>query len=964
MLETPDAVLEALRANDARPYGRERTVTAEELVEAAEQFDDDELLVTALHELLEAYEYDAEQRKKPVVFARLLKLWDTRPDAFDNWARYQVFWRFKWIAAALLSVPEVPLDAVRRWHTEMHDRYRAADHDLQPYYAQRYQLAAHLGADPDDAFDLWATRRRSRLSDCPACEVRARALHHLRAGDDARALEAWQPVLEGEHGCTEEPYSSHAYALLPLLRQGRTDDARSSHLVGYRWARGRSSAAALIGLHLEFCALSGNQARGLEILAENRDLFDQHGDPLARLEFLTGAEVLLARLAEGGHGDLAVSGPPGSSWTVDPLLAQVRVQAGELAARFDARNGTGAVGERRRERLVQLPLLAEPLALGVRAATVPPAAAVPVRPPVGPVPEDFAGLVRRARELSEIAHPDADALWQLISERLAELSDADDGAVDPALGTLTQLRAEAAVHRALDAVEREDRDQARSELATAQALFEQSGRLGAALAARARACRLEADGEAGKPVDWTELDRLTSDIEALRLVDPSVEAMDYLAVLQSRALAAHGELTAGLPDPSPETVERFEAELAAYQRASLDHGFPHRVAATRCYRADAYARLDRFEEAEAEVGAALELLDDAERPWHTARPLGLLSQLKLRQGKVAEAVPLIHRTLAEAARWEDRSFPFGPTYAMLGHACEHTGDTAGAVRALSEAATRFDREQDATAAAETRLSLSDILRRTGRAADGVAVLETALMDADEGLDERLRAQIRLNLARGLAELHEHRDAAREYLRLADAVAGWEDQDTHTMVACEAAVTLAEAGSWEAAGTARQRALRSHGTAPRANQVVAMLVEFARLTMAAEGPDGLPAALDRLAEADTVREQGDADGTLVTPWHPTGAIHEGRARVYAMADHFEEALASAELAITAYETGGTQAEEARAEAVRLAALIEGTSLDRPAAALTRLAAAIPRCEQSGLPGAAQALAALRDRLQAG
>ncbi|MHC8564441.1 hypothetical protein ACW23B_29195 [Streptomyces albidoflavus] len=75
MLDTPQAVLDALRENDGRPHGLHRTVTAE-LAEAAEAFDDPALLVTALLELMAAYEFTGEHRKSPVVFARLLKLHD------------------------------------------------------------------------------------------------------------------------------------------------------------------------------------------------------------------------------------------------------------------------------------------------------------------------------------------------------------------------------------------------------------------------------------------------------------------------------------------------------------------------------------------------------------------------------------------------------------------------------------------------------------------------------------------------------------------------------------------------------------------------------------------------------------------------------------------------------------------------------------------------------------------------
>lgn len=956
MLDTTDAVILALRENDGRPYGRPRTVAAEEIVAAAEQFDDTKLMIAALLDLMEAYEYDGEQRKSPVVFARVLKLWDASPGEFNEWAERQVFWRFKWVASALLSVPDVPLAGIRRWHTEMRDRYRAAGHDLQPYYAQRFRLAAHLGTDQDSAFDLWAGRARTEYSDCLACEIRARADHHVRAGDDVRALEAWQPVFDGHRTCAEEPYTSHAHALLPLLRQGRTDEAVSSHLVGYRFARGKSSMAYQTGLHLEFCALTGNEARGLEILAENRDLFGGTGDPLSRLGFLTGVEVLIAGLAERGHGELAVSGPPGSNWTVATLLAQIRSEGRELADRFDARNGTATVGERRRERLAQRPLLAE-LALGVRAVAVAAPVAAPVaRPEAEPVPEDFRGLVLRARELHSLGHPDADALWQ----RIRELVEAEGytHAEDPEVGSLLRLQGELALQHAFDLTEDDRMALAREQFRHAAKLFEQAGRPSQALAARARSVLSRDEGR--WTADWAELDAMLARSEELRTGDGSARPEDHLTVLQVRALAAHHEFVTELPEAAAELAERFEGAVAAYRTESAAAGFLRRVATAHQYLGEALGRQERFEEADAELQQGLELLETAQQPWHEPRMLAQLAQVKCGLGRPAEAVPLLHRSLAGAVHWADTSFPYGPTYALLGHASAHVGDSAGAARALSEAAARFDRSGDATDAAQLRLQLADVLRGSGRTADAVAVLESVLADPGAAsLDERLRAQLGLDLARGLYALGEHRDAAEEYLRLADAVAGWEDQDTHTMVAAEATVALAEAGLWPAAELARERALASNRKAPRTEQVLAMLREFARLTVSANGPDGLPAALEQLTEADQLREQAQRDGQELVFWYQIGAVHYERARVRAMADQPEDALVSAGSAITAYSAGGQDGESPRAEAVRLAALVEGRSLGRPKEAVARLDAGIRRCEKAGLADEAAELTGLRD-----
>ncbi|MFE7563655.1 hypothetical protein [Kitasatospora sp. NPDC057500] len=995
MLSSIDAVMTALRENDARPYGRQRTVTAEELVDAADQFDDTAVRSMALLELMEAYEYDGERSKAPVVFARVLKLWDNDPDGFGEWARQQVFWRFKWVATSLLGTPDVPLPAIRRWHEEMRSRYRAAGHGLQPYYAQRFHLAAHTGEGAQDAYELWAGRPRTELSDCHACEIRSRAVHHLRQDDDVTALDVWRPVLTGEATCAEEPYVSHAQALLPLLCQGRLDEARSSHLVGYRFARGKSGMATSVGLHIEFCALSGNEPRGLELLAENRDLFGVTGDPVSRLSFLTGVEVLIAGLARAGHGELTVSGPPGSSWTVDTLLAHLRTEADALAARFDARNGTGAVSGRRRERLARRPLLAEPLALGVRAGASPELAAVPVVPAVParetePEPEDFTALVLRARELQLVGHPDADRLWKRVDERLAAAGGAagdPEGLLAADAGPLGQLRAELTERRAHEALDRGDWEEGAAELLAAGGLYKREGLAGRALAARTRALvaelvrededEAEAEAENGEPVeaaapvvDWQALDAALARAEQLAAAGaaggaPGISDDDYLVVLQCRAYAAHQELVNALPEPPAERSARFAAAVTAYREAAAARGSVRRLSVARQYAADAAARQGRLAEAVAELRSIIAELEQAGQPWHTPRPYGLLGQALLQSDEQAEAVEVLHRALAAAARWADESYPFAETYLMAGHASAHIGDTGAAIRSLSEAAARFDRKgpEAAEDAARIRLQLADLLTGADRTADAVAVLESVLADgAAVGLDERVLAQARLDLARGLFALDEDRDAAEEFLRLAAVLEDWtEDLHLRTMVASEATVALLHADRWEAAHAARVRALAAHEQWPQPGPVSAMLRQFARLTAQKEGPDGVEQALARLAEADAVHERLEREDPGAETWYPRAAVHYERARVRAVAGDYEEALAEAERAIAAYEEGGEQAESPRAEAVRVAALIEGTDLGRLAAARDRLTLAIKRCRALGLEEAAEILAELRERL---
>lgn len=125
---------------------------------------------------------------------------------------------------------------------------------------------------------------------------------------------------------------------MPLLRTGHADRARELHLTGYR----SPSMSEEVGRHPEFCALTGNEARGLELLAGNRNLFDEVDSPLDQLGFLTGVEVLLQRIELLGHGEQPATGYTCRTWTVAGLRAEVRGRA--------ARYGTTAHTDRRRAR--------------------------------------------------------------------------------------------------------------------------------------------------------------------------------------------------------------------------------------------------------------------------------------------------------------------------------------------------------------------------------------------------------------------------------------------------------------------------------------------------------------------------------------------------------------------------------------------------------------------------------------
>lgn len=969
--ESTDELYQALQENQRRPYGRTRTVTAEELVDAAERFDEPLPLVRTLFELQEAYAYGSEPRKSPVVFARLLTLFDEQPDVFDERLRHSLFWRFKWVANALRALPEIPLASLRQWLKEMSDRYEKAGLGLQPYYGQAYQLAAHLGEDTSLAYELWAARTRTPFSDCEACEICERALHHLAADDDARALRVWAPVLEGKESCQEEPARSLSYALLPLLRTGSADRARELHLVGYRGCRRNPSMAGEVGRHLEFCALTGNEARGLELLAENRTLFDEVESPLDQFDFLTGVEVLLRRVELLGHGELPAAGYAGRTWTVAGLCAEVHGRADDLAARFDARNGTTAHTDRRTARLHRAPLLDElELTLRTRSlddvAPATPVAAATGRGPVA-LPESVPALVIRARALDEEGHPDAQLCWA----RLRTLTTVRDYTHpdDPAVGPLVRLRADLLADEASRAGEIDEFADAAALYEEAAGLYDDAGL--PADAAIARACgalavaEIPVEGADGTQPQGAALTAAHATIVRLREETPGLAPRHEARLLRLGATSLGLRLQA---TGSEEHVVAAFAEVDLLDTFATRHDLRVHQSGAALLRAGTHAISGDLPAAVTELDALLLRLKEHGPDWHLPRTFGLRGRINLGLQDAQAA----HADLAEgvrlAAEWPAVTADTGRLHADLAQACMHLGRPDEALRHLTRSAELALRRGSRTDAFCTYSNAADLSLELGRVEDCIALLDSVLAEPDVvsgELDDRLAAQLRLIRARALHTGEDLKAATAEFVDLAAESAGWDDDPgSHAMIAAETAVLLGEAGEFGRAADAMGQALAAHARAPRYEQLSNGLRELARLQAEQQGADGLAEALAHLAEAGRVADEARAAEYEARGRSLDTALAYEHGRVHAYAGQYEDALAALDKALALLGEPGDDQDHAGewAECARLAGAVEGIYLERTAAALTRLGAAASRLTALGHTAEAEPLTALVARLR--
>ncbi|GAA3067189.1 tetratricopeptide repeat protein [Streptomyces glomeratus] len=941
-----DSLRRAMADNYEQPEGPARNARAEQLLAEAEKLNIPLAVIEALGHQLKVYNYSSEKDKMFVPFARLLRMWDERPEDFDEYETHSLHWVFKWMSAGMLGQPHIPLASMEKWLGEMEHRYRLAGHSERAVRSAEFSVAAHIGDldRAERAYAAWLAADRDEMADCHACELHDQGWWQARKGEDERALELWRPVLDGEYVCAHEPHAVLASSLLPLLRLGRPDEARGHHLRGFRLVRGMESMRSSYADHVEFCALTGNEARGLELLAERPAYFTDPGEPRSRLDFLAVVTLLMDRLVALGLGGQAVPGPAGREWTARELAAHAREEALALAARFDARNGTAYVGQRTRERMDRRPLM-DRLPLGVRTARPAPA---PAPVPAAPVPErDLPALLAEARRLSDAMDPQAVDAWAAVA-RAAEGRELD-----------ARDRADLADHEAIGRG-----PEGAESFERAAELYAAAGDPGEALAARARAAFVRAlTGHSDRALE--EITGLRQ--EALALFEEGgtgVRQTASVLVGRARILMHRLEEDEGSAGAAEEAVR----ELLAFAG-------PHTAEIRLASRAaEATAMLAELAGRAGDAEAAAELLRRAAEeyvaaglPWfaveHEARLAHLARQLDDPEGGERAA-------RAALEHGQGHLEPAGQAQLHLGlaEALSTSGRVAEAAEHALEAAHWADEAGEGpTLGAWARHQLGGLLLRQGRFAEAAEVLESALPDLTaETHGEGAIVQTQWWLGDCHTELGEHRDAAERWLRAAEIARHWPEQRDHAMLAHLAAEALGHADLPEEADRAYARAADLWRGLGNTHGLVRAL--RARAWLAARGEGGLDAARELMAEAAGVCESGSPEddearirlvtelghthrqfGDLVARSAAEGT-DEGTLRAA-----FEEALGHIVEAIAVFASLGAVALGPRTGAELAAGWLEA-DLGRPDAASARARAVLSAYE--GADGGAEPVRARR------
>lgn len=443
MSRTDRELWDRLGAAHRMPYGRTKTTTVEEIIRHADALGEDELRFAARMVATSAYTFGGEPAKAFVTFAWCLAAFDREGGRPDD--EQELLWQFKWMTK-LTDFPDIPLASAYAMLDDMERRYRLGGHTLNPVHQNREAVARHIGDRETAAeqYRLWCAAPRGSLSDCAACEPTEKVRFLTWNGRDEEAVAASLSVLDGSLDCLEQPQAILTSLLVPYLRTGRLEEAAGAHRRAYRLIQANRGELRMMGDHLTFCALTGNHARGLELVERHLGWLAEPPSPYADLCFSAAAALVLRLVTDAGHGDTPVRRPalddaPATTLPAKQLHDELAARARGLARRFDERNGTSAVGDR-----IEATIAAEPLVARLPLSGLARRAADPAPEPVEELPvspADLVALARRERlagnHVAEAAvwrrfdevcpDPESDLLAQRLSARVPEVAPDEAG---------------------------------------------------------------------------------------------------------------------------------------------------------------------------------------------------------------------------------------------------------------------------------------------------------------------------------------------------------------------------------------------------------------------------------------------------------------------------------------------------------------------------------------------------------
>ncbi|MBD0372074.1 MAG: hypothetical protein ICV60_14630 [Pyrinomonadaceae bacterium] len=328
------------------PEGDEKIMILEEAVRLADTLDDVKLQYDAREAFIEAAYFGGIPEKALVAYAWCLAQYDRDPAGFWEW---RILWRYKWMVNVICDFPQISREQIYEMLDDMERRFRSAGRGLKAIYKYRYRTERFFGNREEALrfYQLSEQSRRDDLTDCVACETDGKVAHQLYLGNDELALRLAEQLIRGRDKCRSVPHRTYSRLLVPLLRMGQREKAWDFHVRGYYMiARDRVMLDYLCD-HFVFLSLYGDLESAARIFEKHYRWTEEVTNTYERFLFYRAAWLFLEKAEEAGMNALELQLPhsfplyeAARSYDTARLKEWFKARAQQMAARFDARNGT------------------------------------------------------------------------------------------------------------------------------------------------------------------------------------------------------------------------------------------------------------------------------------------------------------------------------------------------------------------------------------------------------------------------------------------------------------------------------------------------------------------------------------------------------------------------------------------------------------------------------------------------
>ncbi len=328
----PDALRDSYRSLQS---GEPRMRAIREAITAAEQAHDDPAALLFHADLIRESVFSGDRLQALVDFPQYLSITERDPElAKEN--LWDTLWMFKWIVEAATEFYQIDKIQILRWFSEFRRMLTVNGYSLRTWYEKRaifYQYAdrAKMRLDYED----FQRAPKDEMGDGEASELDSVVRFEMETGNREKALKAAEEIFRRRLRTEEVPCKTYYILLSDALASGDMEKAAEYAEPLRRLCDGQRFQLEPIGMMLCYDALTDPE-RGLRFWKKNLPLREGSRNPFLCFWFDRGAAMLLTAAARAGLscGEL----------TPEQLAAEAercRANAADLAAKFDARNGSG-----------------------------------------------------------------------------------------------------------------------------------------------------------------------------------------------------------------------------------------------------------------------------------------------------------------------------------------------------------------------------------------------------------------------------------------------------------------------------------------------------------------------------------------------------------------------------------------------------------------------------------------------